>query len=172
MSHGHTRRSSPTTGANRLRVEWWLVITDVVAALTDSVALLDYLKNAEPRPVSERGFPRGGTACSPSSVYNSKRQADANFFSAGTRRHVPPDLIGFPHHQTCSCSLPSQRYAEAWIEKRRRSVAVFDELTGEWDKRGTKEQRDYSISPPKSPQRLSASAWPLNSKSSSDTPST
>jgi hypothetical protein len=36
-------------------------------------------------------------------------------------------------------------YSDAWIEKRMRSIAIRDELTGEWKKRGVKEQREYSI---------------------------
>ena len=36
-------------------------------------------------------------------------------------------------------------YSEAWIEKRVRGIAVRDELTDEWKKRGVKEQRDYAI---------------------------
>ncbi|MFC1566858.1 Bro-N domain-containing protein [bacterium] len=36
-------------------------------------------------------------------------------------------------------------YGDAWIEKRMRSIAVRDELTDEWQKRGVKGQREYSI---------------------------
>ena len=36
-------------------------------------------------------------------------------------------------------------YSEAWIEKRMRSIAIRDELTDEWKKRGVKERRDYAI---------------------------
>ena len=36
-------------------------------------------------------------------------------------------------------------YSEAWIEKRMRSIAIRDELTDEWKKRGVKEQLEYSI---------------------------
>ncbi|MCX6876741.1 MAG: hypothetical protein NTW21_23465 [Verrucomicrobia bacterium] len=36
-------------------------------------------------------------------------------------------------------------YSDDWIEKRMRSIAIRDELTGEWNKRGVKEQRDYAI---------------------------
>jgi hypothetical protein len=36
-------------------------------------------------------------------------------------------------------------YSDDWIEKRMRSIAIRDELTGEWKKRGVKEQRDYAI---------------------------
>ena len=36
-------------------------------------------------------------------------------------------------------------YSDEWIEKRMRSIAIRDELTGEWQKRGVKEQREYAI---------------------------
>jgi hypothetical protein len=36
-------------------------------------------------------------------------------------------------------------YSEAWIEKRMRGIAVRDELTNEWKKRGVKESREFAI---------------------------
>lgn len=36
-------------------------------------------------------------------------------------------------------------YSDEWIEKRVRGIAVRDELTNEWKKRGVKEQREYSM---------------------------
>ncbi|MDZ4158316.1 MAG: hypothetical protein U1B80_00875, partial [Anaerolineaceae bacterium] len=36
-------------------------------------------------------------------------------------------------------------YSEDWIEKRIRGIAVRDELTEEWNKRGVKQQREYAI---------------------------
>ncbi len=36
-------------------------------------------------------------------------------------------------------------YSDEWIEKRMRGIAVGDELTGEWKKRGVKEGMEYSI---------------------------
>jgi len=39
----------------------------------------------------------------------------------------------------------SKGYSEAWIEKRMRGIAIRDELTGEWQKRGVKEDREYAI---------------------------
>lgn len=36
-------------------------------------------------------------------------------------------------------------YSDEWIEKRVRGIAVRDELTNEWKKRGVKEQTEYSI---------------------------
>ena len=39
----------------------------------------------------------------------------------------------------------AQGYSDDWIEKRMRSIAIRDELTGEWKKRGVREQREYAI---------------------------
>ncbi|TAN83668.1 MAG: hypothetical protein EPN14_03070 [Gallionella sp.] len=36
-------------------------------------------------------------------------------------------------------------YSDEWIEKRVRGIAIRDELTNEWKKRGVKEQREYFI---------------------------
>lgn len=36
-------------------------------------------------------------------------------------------------------------YSDEWIEKRVRGIAVRDELTDEWQKRGIKEQKEFSI---------------------------
>lgn len=36
-------------------------------------------------------------------------------------------------------------YSEQWIEKRMRGIAVRDELTEEWKKRGVKEQKEFAI---------------------------
>ena len=36
-------------------------------------------------------------------------------------------------------------YPDDWIEKRVRGIAVRDELTDEWKKRGIEEQRDFAI---------------------------
>ena len=36
-------------------------------------------------------------------------------------------------------------YPDDWVEKRVRGIAVRDELTGEWQKRGIQDQRDFAI---------------------------
>lgn len=36
-------------------------------------------------------------------------------------------------------------YSDDWIEKRMRGIAIREELTDEWQKRGVKEQKDYAI---------------------------
>jgi hypothetical protein len=36
-------------------------------------------------------------------------------------------------------------YSDEWIEKRARGIAIRDELTNEWKKRGVKEGKEYAI---------------------------
>ena len=36
-------------------------------------------------------------------------------------------------------------YSDDWIEKRMRGIAIREELTDEWDKRGVKTQKEYAI---------------------------
>ena len=36
-------------------------------------------------------------------------------------------------------------YPEDWIEKRMRGIAIREELTDEWQKRGAQTERDYEI---------------------------
>jgi len=36
-------------------------------------------------------------------------------------------------------------YSDDWIEKRMRGITIREELTDEWQKRGTKKQKDYEI---------------------------
>ena len=36
-------------------------------------------------------------------------------------------------------------YSEDWTEKRMRGIAIREELTDEWQKRGVKQQREYEI---------------------------
>src|SRR3989344_3325141 len=36
-------------------------------------------------------------------------------------------------------------YSENWIEKRMRGIAIREELTDEWQKRGVKQQKEYEI---------------------------
>ena len=36
-------------------------------------------------------------------------------------------------------------YSDQWIEKRARGIAIRDELTDEWDKKGVKSQKEFSI---------------------------
>jgi hypothetical protein len=64
--------------------EWWFVIADVVAALTDAVDPGDYLKKMRKRdPLLADAF-KGGVNLSPPLGLNSTRLADARCSNAGT----------------------------------------------------------------------------------------
>ncbi len=152
--------------------EWWFVITDVVAALTDSVNPSGYLKDMRRRePALAEAFKGGGQIATPLGL---------EFDTAGGRQmllcwntegifrliqSIPSPKaepfkrwlarVGYERVQEIeNPELATKRtralykakgYSDDWIEKRMRSIAIRDELTDEWKKRGVKEQRDYAI---------------------------
>lgn len=152
--------------------EWWFVITDVVAALTDSVAASDYLKKLRKRdPALSEAFKGGGQLVPPLGL---------EFETAGGRQllqcwntegifrliqSIPSPKaepfkrwlarVGYERVQEIEDpELATKRtralykakgYSDDWIEKRMRSIAIRDELTDEWKKRGVKERVEYAI---------------------------
>ena len=152
--------------------EWWFVISDVVAALTDSVNPSGYLKDMRRRePALADAFKGGGQIATPLGL---------EFDTAGGRQmlqcwntegifrliqSIPSPKaepfkrwlarVGYERVQEIeNPELATKRtralykakgHSDDWIEKRMRSIAIRDELTDEWKKRGLKEQRDYAI---------------------------
>jgi len=152
--------------------EWWFVITDVVAALTDSVDASDYLKKLRKRdPSLGEVFKGGGQIVPPLGL---------EFDTAGGRQllqcwntegifrliqSIPSPKaepfkrwlakVGYERVQEIEDpELATKRtralykakgYSDVWIEKRMRAIAIRDELTDEWKKRGVREQREYAI---------------------------
>ena len=152
--------------------EWWFVITDVVAALTDSVNSSDYLKKIRTRDTSlGEAFKGGGQLVPPLGLEfdtTGGRQLLQCWNTEGIFRliqSIPSPKaepfkrwlarVGYERVQEIeNPELATKRiralykakgYSDDWIEKRMRSIAIRDELTGEWKKRGVKEQRDYAI---------------------------
>jgi hypothetical protein len=154
--------------------EWWFVISDVVSALTDSVNPSDYLKKLRKRDgqLSE-AFKGGGQIIPPLGLgfdIPGGRQLLQCWNTEGIFRliqSIPSPKaepfkrwlakIGYERVQEIEDpELATKRtralyrakgYSDDWIEKRMRSIAIRDELTGEWKKRGVKEQREYAILP-------------------------
>jgi len=147
--------------------EWWFVITDVVAALTDSVAPQGYLKDMRRRdPELAKGW---GQIATPLSIHTAGGHQNLN--CANTEglfrliQSIPSPKaepfkrwlakVGYERIQEIEDpELATKRsralykakgYSDDWIEKWMRSISIRDELTDEWKKRGVKEQRDYSI---------------------------
>lgn len=152
--------------------EWWFVITDTVAALTDSVDPGDYLKKLRKRDLSlSEAFKGGGQLVPPLGLEFDTaggRQVLQCWNTEGIFRliqSIPSPKaepfkrwlarIGYERIQEIeNPELAAKRtralykakgYSDDWIEKRMRSIAIRDELTDEWKKRGVKEQREYAI---------------------------
>ena len=147
--------------------EWWFVITDVVAALTDSVNPQGYLKDMRRRdPELAKGWGQFATPLSIATTGGAQNLNCAN--TEGLFRiiqSIPSPKaepfkrwlarVGYERIQEIEDpELATKRtralykakgYSDDWIEKRLRSIAIRDELTDEWKKRGVKEQRDYAI---------------------------
>ena len=152
--------------------EWWFVITDVVAVLTDSVDASDYLKKLRKRDPSLAEVFKGGGQIVPPLGFEfataGGRQSLQCWNTEGIFRliqSIPSPKaepfkrwlakVGYERIQEIEDpELATKRtraiykakgYSDDWIEKRMRSIAIRDELTDEWKKRGVKEQREYAI---------------------------
>ena len=152
--------------------EWWFVITDVVAALTDSANPAGYLKDMRRRePSLAETFKGGGQIAPPLALEFSTAGGPQKLLCWHTEgifrliQSIPNPKaepfkrwlakVGYERVQEIEDpELATKRtralykakgYSEAWIEKRMRSIAIRDELTDEWKKRGVKEQLEYSI---------------------------
>ena len=148
--------------------KWYFSVADVVEALTDSVNPKDYMKKMRKRdPLLNSNW---GTICPPLEMIaadGKKRKIQAATVEGLFRiiQSIPspkaepfklwlakvgqerleeienPELA-----QTRMRALfKAKGYSDEWIEKRVRGIAVRDELTNEWNKRGVKEGKEYSI---------------------------
>jgi methylphosphotriester-DNA--protein-cysteine methyltransferase len=147
--------------------EWWFVINDVIAALTDSMDPQGYLKDMRRRdPELTKGW---GQIATPLSIATAGGPQNLNCANAEGLFRIIQSIpspkaepfkrwlakVGYERIQEIEDpELATKRtralykakgYSDAWIEKRLRSIAIRDELTDEWKKRGVREQREYAI---------------------------
>lgn len=152
--------------------EWWFVITDVIAALTDSADPSQYLKRMRQRDPQLNEVFKGGvqfvpplalefaTAGGPQKVQCWNTEGIFRLIQSVPSPKAEPfkrwlAKVGYERIQEIeNPELATKRtralykakgYSDDWIEKRMRSIAIRDELTDEWKKRGVKEQREYAI---------------------------
>jgi DNA-damage-inducible protein D len=147
--------------------EWWFVIEDVVLALTDSADPKQYIQRLKQRdPELGKGWVQIVHTLSVDTPGGAQKMLCAN--TEGLFRiiqSIPSPKaepfkrwlarVGYERIQEIEDpELATKRtralykakgYSDDWIEKRMRSIAIRDELTDEWKKRGVKEQREYSI---------------------------
>ena len=150
--------------------EWWFSIVDVVEALTDSSIPRRYWTDLKRKLTEEEGYfqlyekivqlklessdgKKYETDCATAEtlfrIIQSVPSPKAEPFKRWLAR------VGYERVQEIeNPELASKRaralyaakgYPDAWIEKRLRSIAIREELTDEWQKRGVQEQREYEI---------------------------
>ena len=147
--------------------EWWFVIVDVVAALTDSIDPAGYIKDMRRRDKElAKGWGQIATLLSVGTSGGKQRVNCANtegIFRIIQSIHSPKAepfkrwlaKVGYERVQEIEDpELATKRtrelyqakgYSDAWIEKRMRGIAVRAELTEEWKSRGVKQQSEYAI---------------------------
>jgi DNA-damage-inducible protein D len=149
--------------------EWWFSVIDVVEVLTDSVNPRDYWYKMKIRVKNEDGLELS-TLCRQLKLQSSdgkKYETDCANTEDIFRiiQSIPSPKaepfkrwlarVGYERVQEIEDpELSTKRtralykakgYSEDWIEKRMRGIAIREELTDEWRKRGAEEDRDYSI---------------------------
>lgn len=147
--------------------EWWFVIVDVVVALTDSVQPDGYIKDLRRRdPELSTGWGQIATPLTVPTAGGPQKLNCANIEGIFRIIQSIPSpkaepfkrwlaRVGYERVQEIeNPELATKRtrmlyklkgYSEDWIEKRMRGIAIREELTDEWQKRGVKEQKEYEI---------------------------
>jgi len=150
--------------------EWWFSVIDVVVVLTDSSRPRKYWSDLKAKLLENEGFSELSDK-----IGQLKFQAtDGKMYSSDAAntetllrliQSIPSPKaepfkrwlaqVGYERIQEIeNPELATERtralykakgYSDGWIEKRLRGIAIRDELTNEWQKRGAKEQTDYGI---------------------------
>jgi hypothetical protein len=147
--------------------EWWFVVEDVVIALTDSVNPKDYINKMRRRdqelakgygqivhtlPIATEGGTQRMNCANTEGIFRiiqSIPSPKAEPFKRWLAR------VGYERIQEIEdpelgtkrtrALYKAKGYSDGWIEKRMRGIAVREELTDEWKKRGVKEETEYAI---------------------------
>lgn len=152
---------------NDAEQKWYFVVADVIQVLTDTPNPTDYIKKMRKRDeLLSQGW---GQLVTPLLVDTAGGKQKLNCANAqGLLRIIQsiPSPKAEPFKlwlaqvgsdrldEIENPELATQRtrelyklkgYPDDWIEKRMRSIAIREELTGEWKNRGVKEQKDYAI---------------------------
>ena len=147
--------------------EWWFSVADVVEALTDTPNAKDYIRKMR---IRDKEIGKGwGQIVTPLSIETAGGKQKLN--CANTEgifriiQSIPSPKaepfkrwlarVGYERVKEIEDpELATKRtraiyklkgYSDDWIEKRMRGIAIREELTDEWQKRGAKEQREYEI---------------------------
>lgn len=149
--------------------EWWFSVVDIISVLTDSENPRDYWYKMKIRVKGDDGIELS-TLCLQLKLESSdeKKYLTDCASTEGVFRIIRSILspkaepfkrwlarVGYERVQEIeNPELATKRtrilyklkgYPEDWIEKRMRGIAIREELTDEWQKRGAKLQKDYEI---------------------------
>lgn len=152
---------------NEEEQKWYFSVADVVEALTETKNVSDYIKKMRKRDeVLSKGW---GQIVTPLEIITSGGPQKTNCSSVEGLFRIIQSIpspkaepfkrwlakVGYERLEEIeNPELASKRvreiykakgYSDAWIEKRLRGIAVRDELTEEWKKRGIKEQIEFAI---------------------------
>jgi hypothetical protein len=148
--------------------EWWFSVVDVVAALTDSPDAGAYWRKLKQRLKDEGSevvtFCHGMNLLAADGKQRETDCANAEGLFRIIQSIPSPKAepfkrwlakVGFERVQEIeNPELATKRtrllyklkgYSDDWIEKRMRGIAIREELTDEWQKRGAAEETDYEI---------------------------
>jgi DNA-damage-inducible protein D len=147
--------------------EWWFALEDIVTVLTDSKDAKQYINKMKQRdePLSQGWVQIVHTL--PIQTEGGKQRVNCVNTAGAFRiiQSIPSpktepfklwlSKVGYERVQEIENPELAQArmkelykakgYSNEWIEKRVRSIAVRDELTGEWKQRGVKKEKEYAI---------------------------
>ena len=148
--------------------EWWFSVVDIVEVLTESGRARKYWSDLKKR-LTEEGFELSAKigqlklVSADGKSYQTDCVNTKNAFriiQSITSKKAEPfkqwlAQVGYDRVEEIQNPELAQKrmkelykakgYSEDWIEKRVRGIAIRDELTDEWKKRGVLEERDYAI---------------------------
>ncbi len=153
--------------------EWWFVINDIIISLTDSTDPAQYFKRMKERDIELAKLTNQGevqfvpplmlqveTAGGEQKMYCWHTEGIFRLIQSITSPKAEPfkrwlARVGYERVQEIeNPELATKRtrmlyklkgYSDDWIEKRMRGIAIREELTDEWQKRGARQQNDYEI---------------------------
>lgn len=153
---------------SELDEKWYFSVQDVVEILTDTVDAKDYIKKMKKRDMELNS--NWGTICPPVEMIASdgkRRKIQAADIKGIFRiiQSIPSPKaepfklwlaqVGSERIEEIeNPEIATQRtrelyklkgYPDDWIEKRMRSIAIREELTGEWKNHGVNENKEYAI---------------------------
>jgi len=150
------------------RDEWWFSVIDVIEVLTESSVPKRYWSDLKSKLISEGNQTYEKIVRLKIKALD-KKMRETDMANTETMLRIIQSIpspkaepfklwlakVGYERIQEIEDpELASKRaralyeakgYPPDWIEKRMRSIAIREELTSEWDKRGIKESREYSI---------------------------